>query len=91
VIDDGSVAHVDLPALHEAGHRDHHRELVRVSLEVVRHGDHRALAVAHEHHLGGAVEQAAAGPGDVEAAEGAGVAVEQQRQGDQRGQGEAST
>ena len=67
------VADVDLLPLEHGRHRDHHRELLRVALEVVGHGEHGAVAVAHQRDLRGLVEELRVGLGDVEAAEGAGA------------------
>src|SRR5262249_45284607 len=48
-----------------------HREFLQVPLEVVRHRQHRTVAVADEHHLRRLVEQLGVSSGYVEAAEGA--------------------
>ena len=74
---DGRAARVSATwicsALENGRHRDHDRELLRVALEVVGHGEDGAVAVAHQHHLGGLVEELGVGLGHVEAAEGEGV------------------
>ena len=69
VVDDGLVADVDLVARQQRGHRDDDGEFARVALEVVRHGDHGAVAIPCEHHLRGAVEQCGVRLGDIETAE----------------------
>jgi hypothetical protein len=48
---------VDLLTLQERRHRHHDRELLRASLEVVHHRQHRAIAVADEDDLGRLVKE----------------------------------
>ena len=78
MVDEGLVADVDLLALQHRRHRNDDGKLLRVAPEVVGHRQHRAIAVAHQHHLGGAVEQLRVGARDVEAAEGGKRIREQQ-------------
>ena len=68
MIDDRFVTDVDLPPLDERRHRNDDGEVFDIPLEVVRHRYYGALAVAHEHDLRSAVEQARIGPGDIKAA-----------------------
>ena len=68
MIDDGFVTDVDLTTLDEGRHWHDDGEVFDVALEVVRHRYNGAPAVAHEHDLRGAVEQAGIGPGDIKAA-----------------------
>jgi hypothetical protein len=80
VIDRGAVADVDLVALQHDRHRHDERELARVALEVVRHREHGAIAVAHEHDLRGVVEQLRVAGGDEEPAERVRVSRERERE-----------
>ena len=74
MIEERPLGDVDLLALEEGGDGDDDGELFRIALEVVGHGEDRAVAVAHQDHLGGLVEQLGVGLGDVEAAEAEGGA-----------------
>ena len=72
VVEERPLADVDLLALEERRHRDDDGELLGIALEVVRHREDGAVAVAHQDHLRGLVEELGVGLGDVEAAEGLG-------------------
>src|SRR5262249_51550580 len=63
------VADVNLTLLQHGRHGHDHRELLQVPPEVVRHRQHRAIALADEDDLRRLVEQAGISPGYVEAAE----------------------
>ena len=77
-----AVADVDLLALEHRRDRHDQRELLELALVVVGHGEHGAVAVAHQHHLRGLVEQLGVGLGDVEAAEGERRSRHQEEQGE---------
>jgi len=70
VLDQRAIADPDLALLQHRRHRHHDGELLGIALEVVGHGQHALVLVAHEHDLRGLVEELAVGLGDVEAAEG---------------------
>jgi hypothetical protein len=69
MVDERLVADVNLLALQHRRHRNDDRKLLGIATEVIRHRQHRAIAVAHQHDLRGAVEQLRVGARDVEAAE----------------------
>ena len=69
MIDERFVADVNLLAPEKRRHRNHDRELLQISLEVVRHRHNGPIGVANQHHLRGLVEQFRIGLRDVEAAE----------------------
>ena len=71
VIHQRFVGYVDLFALDECRHGNHHGKLARLSLEVVDHGDDGFVVAAHEYDLRRFVEQLSIGFGDIEPAKGA--------------------
>jgi len=63
------VADVDLILLKDRRHRDDDRELLGITLEVVRHREHSLVVLSHQDDLRGLVEQLRISLRDVETAE----------------------
>jgi hypothetical protein len=61
---------VNLSLLQHGWNRNHNRELLRISLEVVRHRQHRSVALTNENNLRRFVEQLRVSLGAVEPAKG---------------------
>ena len=87
MIEEGPLGDVDLAAFEKSGDGDDDGELFQFALEVVRHGEDGAVAVAHQDHLRGLIEQLGVGLGDVEAAEGRGGRRDEQKGGAERQDG----
>ena len=64
------IADVDLPALQHHRHGHDQREFLGIALVVAGQRQHRAVAVAHQHHLRAMVEQLRLPAGDIETAKG---------------------
>jgi hypothetical protein len=72
MLNDGTVADVDLFTFDSGRHGNHDSEILNLALEVIRHGNDGPVIVTDENHLGRAIEEAGIGFGNVETAEGLG-------------------
>jgi hypothetical protein len=68
----GRVAHIHLPFLQHHRHRHHQGKVLHIAFVVVGHGEHGAIAIPGDNHLGCLVVKAGIGPGHVKATEGPG-------------------
>ena len=68
MIDYGTITDMNLVFLQHDRHGDHNGELLCIPLVIIRHGNHRAVLVTDEHHLGGLVEEIRIGLRDIETA-----------------------
>ena len=56
MLDDGAIANMDLPAFDHRGYRDNDREVLDVTLEVIRHRDNRTIIVPDQNDLRRTIE-----------------------------------